>query len=779
MRKNNPFDNNPKPLFERFNLKDEIVKYTQNWYWFLLCILLFFAVSYVYIRYKVPLYNVTGTISISQEKNINDSALSAFKDLGVMDELKDELGSEIHLIRSKTLITNVVNKHKLNIQYFTEGTILESESYPKSAVEINFISQDSVVSNSYYDIKILINSKTNFTILDEDGKPVSKHSFGEKISSYVGDFIITPNQNFIQSSLGKTTKIQLSPVRSVVSSIRDRLAVYEIMEGTGVLNISLTDPVMHKAADIVNSLIDEYRNETIKHKKEVSKKTATFINDRIDLISNDLTEVDNEAAGYKSKFGLTNNLDAQTQQVASFDSQTEQQISELNTQIRLIESMQNFIQSQDGKYNSIPSNLGFDDANISSNVARYNSLIFQRKRLLKNSSELNPVVVNIDEQLNTIRQVLSSSLGSLKSNVNIQLNSLRTQEKYFSGKLYVAPTRQKDLRVIEREQTIKEQLYLYLLQKREEAQITNHVTIPNSRIIDRASALGAVLVSPKQRIIYLGALSLGFLIPFMFIYLKDLLNTKLRSKVELEKYTNLPILGTIPKSKNKFKKNNSIVINSKSRSPISEAFRILRTNLDFMMAGSKKVNPKIIFVTSSISGEGKTFISSNLAKTLAIYGSKVVYVGTDLRYPRFHEFLDLPKGKDTEGLTNYIMDSNKKPQDVVYKGKGEDSFSIVPPGSIPPNPSGLLSQDRVGELFKYLEQNFDYVVVDTAPSTLVTDTILISKYADLTIYVVRENYTDRRLLTYPTKFNNARQLKNVSLLLNSAEYGMETYGYGY
>jgi len=757
-----------------FNIKDIILKYLKFWYWFVSSILLFGILAYLYIRYTIPQYNVSATLAISQEDSISESGLAAFKDLGLLDNTKNTVENEIQVIKSRTLINNVVKKLGLNIQYFTKGVLLEGENYPKSIIEINFIEPDSIVNLKSGELNIRVNSESSFSYLDKNGVELKKYSFGKTTTTTIGKIIITPKTEQIKNYIGQTVKIKVSPVKNITENYRTRLAVFNVGKGTSIVKISLNDPVKLKAKDIINNLIDEYSVYTIQHKKKISNRTSNFIERRLKLISEGLTQIDDEAAGYKSKFGLTTNIETQTERVADYDSKNVQEIRRYSTQLRLVESMQNFIRSQDAMNDPVPSNLGFDDPAISSSVSRYNKLIFQRKRLLKSSSVQNPVVVNIDEQINNTKQTLESGLRSLKSSINIRLNSLKTQDKYFSGKLYTAPTRQKDLRIIEREQTVKEQLYLYLLQKREEAQITSEITLPNSRVIDRASILSSFPVSPNKKLTYIGAIFLGFLIPFLTIYLKNLFNTKVSSRGDLERVLSLPIIGVIPKAKQK----NKLVITKNSRTPISEAFRILRTNIDFLMAGIKKDSGKVIFVTSSISGEGKTLISSNIAKVLAVSGSKVVYVGTDFRDPKFYEFLELPKGKDTIGFTNYIMDSKLNPEDVIYTEKGDDPMYILPAGAIPPNPSGLLMNQKVKTMFTYLEQNYDYIVVDTAPVSLVADTMLISNLADLSVYVVRENYTDKVLLKMPDQYSNEKRLKNIALLLNDAESKMG-YSYGY
>ncbi len=758
-----------------FNIRDMVVRYLKKWYWFVLSFIICVGLAYLKIRYTIPQYNVSSTVMISQDESISESELSAFKDLGLIDNNQSKIENEIQIFKSRTLVTNVVSDLKLNVRYFSEGRILEVENYPKSLIEINFLAEDSIVNTKSKTFHVRINSGTTFSFLDEKGEKLSDHSFGNTVSTTIGDVVITPNSDAIEANVGKVVKINITPLEFVAESFRSRLLVFPV-GGSSIVKISLNDPVKEKAKDIINNLVQEYNKATIENKKEVSARTANFINERLDLISGDLSEVDDEAAGYKSKFGLTNDVEAQTQRVADIDSRNVQEIARLSTQLSLIESMRRFVLSQDGRYDLIPANLGFDDATVANTVSRYNGLTLQRKRLLKTSSAQNPVVVNIDQQIDGLRQVLIGSLNSLKSSINIQLKSLRTQDQYFSGKLYNAPIRQKDLRVIEREQTIKEELYLYLLQKREEAEITSHITLSNARVIDKATTLGSFPVSPNKKLIYVAALFLGFVIPFLIIYLSDLLNVKISSREDLEKALSMPILGSIPKVKSKSK----FLISQNDRSGVAEAFRILRTNLDFLMASTDKTMGQVIFVTSTIPGEGKTMISSNLAKTLSMSGKKVIYLGTDLRDPKFHTILDLPEGKNTRGLTNYIMSPSLKPEDVIYKEKSKDSFDYVPSGAIPPNPAELLMHHKVSTMFEYLKGQYDYIVVDTSPVSLVADTLLIGKFADLSIYIVRENYSDKRVLDIPENFYKEKRLPNIAVLLNAAgNQAGYNYGYGY
>ncbi|WP_108868392.1 GumC family protein [Aquimarina aquimarini] len=758
-----------------FNLRDQIIRYLKKWYWFALSVFVFVTLAYVKIRYTIPQYNVSSTIVISQDQNLSESELSAFKDLGLLDDNQSSIENEIQIVKSRTLLTNVVNNLKLNVRYFSEGRILEVENYPKSLIEISFLSPDSIVHTKSKVFNARINSGTSFSFVNADGEKLSDHLFGNTINTSIGDIIITPSVDKMEANVGKIIKIVISPVKLIAESYRTRLSIVPV-KNSSIIRISLNDPVKAKAKDIINNLVEEYNKATIENKKQTSARTADFINNRLDLISGDLTQVDDQAASYLSQRGLTSgDVGGQAQQISQLDSQNSQEIAKLNTQLHFIESMRNFVLSQEGKFDLVPqSNSGFSDPTVSATVSKYNRLILQRQRLLKVSSVQNPVVVNIDQQIGGLRQVLINSLNSVKSSMKVQLRSLNTQNQYFGGQIYSAPIRQKDIRAIEREQTIKEQLYLYLLQKREEAEIKSHITPANARVLDRASTIGAYPVSPNKRTIYASALFLGLMLPFIILYTSDLLNVKVRSRDDLEKVLSMPIIGEIPKVKSK----NKLLISKNDRSGIAEAFRILRTNLDFLMAGISKNRGKVIFVTSTISGEGKTLISSNLSKTLAISGKKVAYLGTDLRNPKLHNFFDLPNGKNAKGLTNYIMNKELKPDDIIYKI--EDSLDIIPSGAIPPNPAELLMQERVGKMFDYLEEHYDYIVVDTAPVTLVTDTLLLAKYGDLSIYIVRENYSDKRVLQVPENFYREKRLPNIAVLLNAVDnQGSYNYGYGY
>ncbi|MFK8059999.1 MAG: GumC family protein [Polaribacter sp.] len=775
MKSNSINDSNSKAHNTK-GYKDLFLSYFKYWYWFLLCFIVCTILAYTSLKYTIPMYDVSSTIVISQEDNLSDAGLSVFKDLG-LDQTQDKIENEIQILKSKTLIRNVIKKLKLNVQYFYEGRVLDIEEYKNPIVRINFLVADSILAKQYGTFNIRVKSETSFSFVDDDYNDISSHKFGTSVSTKVGNAVLIPNLNNINASIGLVIKIKLVPTRSLVDSFRGRLSINVVGQNSSVLQVYLRDAVIERAENFIDNLIDEYGKRTIKNKNETSNKTAEFINDRLNEISKNLSNVDSEAAKYMSKYGVSEDISGASGRLADISLENKKELAIFETQTLLIQSTIDFINDKQSKNDLIPSNLGLDDSAVSTEIGKYNTLVLQRKRLLKTSTLQNPIVINIDDQLEGLRDVLLQSLNSLKNRVVIKLNRVKQRNKKFESKIFEAPEIQKDLRKIGRDQGVTEQLYLYLLQKKEEADITSHITVPNSRVIDRATAISLQPVSPNKKSTYLLSSLLGFLIPFVIIYAKDLFSTSIKSKKDIEELVSIPFLGSIPKSKSK----NQFVINKTNTTPISEAFRILRTNIDFLLAGVKKETGKVIFTTSSISGEGKTFISSNIAKSLAISGKKVVYIGTDFRFPKFHEILELPDGKMTKGFTNFITDINLRVEDIICKENNEnDAIAIIPPGIIPPNPSGLLMNERVQTMFTYLEKHYDYIVVDTAPVSLVTDTLLISKLADITVYVVKENYSDKGLLSIPEKYHLDGRLVNLAILLNYASSNMSgTYGYGY
>ncbi len=418
----------------------------------------------------------------------------------------------------------------------------------------------------------------------------------------------------------------------------------------------------------------------------------------------------------------------------------------------------------------LPEVTGVSDSNISQLVVAYNELIHNKKRLLKGSTEKHPAIITIDNQINQLKQSITSSLGNMNSSLELKKKSLQREFNKFSGKVASVPKFENIFRNIQRQQQIKEGLYVYLLQKREETALALSATETTVKVIDPAYGKKAS-IAPDKKIIYLGGLGLGLLLPFAFLYLKFLLDNKVQTRKDIEKVMKTPILGDIPKSKSDKK----VVVSDQDRGATAESFRLLRTNIDFMLSKVKEKS-KVIYVSSTLSREGKTFISINLASVLSLTSKKVLIIGADIRKPKITDYLNI-KDNETKGLTHFLMDNSLNVSDVIDKIE-EYNFDMLHSGIIAPNPSELLMNGRFKDVIEYGKANYDYIIVDTSPINLVTDTLLLSTHAHLFIYVTRAGYLDKRLLEIPKKLYEDKRLPNMAILLNDTD-SEKGYGYGY
>jgi capsular exopolysaccharide synthesis family protein len=559
--------------------------------------------------------------------------------------------------------------------------------------------------------------------------------------------------------------VQIVPFESVVNRYRNALQIQTVSKNSSVLQLSLTDPVKPKAIEILNNLVAQYNNDAVEDKNLMAKNTNEFINQRILIVNEELSSVEKGAEQFKTENQLTD-LATEAGLAVRSKSELEKRVLDLSTQLKLAEYVSDYVNANPGEL--IPANLGIGDATIDGNTTKYNQLVLERNRILKGSSEINPVIINLNGQIKNLEESIKQSLINSKVSLKISLNAIRGQESRFASTISEVPQQERAFRGIQRQQQIMESIYLYLLQKREENAITLAVTLPSAKIIDNAYGSN-IPVAPKGNIIYLVALLFGLLIPFGVIYVLTLLDNKVHSRKDLEFMVKAPILGDVPNTKS----GNKIVVSDTDRSSIAESFRLLRTNINFMLTGVKE-GGKTIFVTSTIGGEGKTFVSINLAAVLALTDKKVLLIGADIRKPKIGDYLDL---KYEKGLTHYLMDNALKVTDII-ESVSNVNFDFIGSNLIPPNPSELLMNGRFEEVLDYGKQYYDYVIVDTAPVNLVTDTLLLSHLADMFIYVVRANYLDKRLLSIPKMMYEDKRLPNMSMLVNSTDLE-RGYGYGY
>jgi capsular exopolysaccharide synthesis family protein len=753
---------------DEINLREAFEKYSYHWKWFVLGVFIALTAAFIYLRYATYQYEVSSTILIDDKDNGGGltSELSAFEDLGLLSGSKTSLDTEMGVLKSRTLMERVIKELNLQVTYYSKGRIGTNEVY-KSEVpfNVNLFVNDSILYTLDTTFTITAFASTRFVLKDSDGNQAGQGVFGENIQSEFGSMIITPtNINSVKE--GQEIMVRIKPLEEVAIAYKKLINIAPESKKSSLLILSLKDPVKKKAEAILDNLISYYNKDAIEDKSQIAKNTDVFINNRIDDISVELTNLDMGVENYKTENKLSD-IASEAGLVLQSNADLTNQIVDLTSQIKLIDYVIRYMKSN--KDELIPSNLGVLNESTGQNTLNYNKLLLERNRLMAGANEKNPIVINLNDQITRLRESIDQGLRNSRSSLSIALNEARIQENRLDTKISSAPKKEREIRDIQRQQQIIETLYLYLLQKREENSISLAVTAPNAKIIDRAYG-SDIPVSPKKMIVYIVALLLGLIVPFMVIYIRLLLDNKIHTLEDVEAVVKAPILGDIPMTRSEKK----VIISEQDRSNVAESFRLLRTNVNFMLPGAKDA-AKTIFITSTIGGEGKTFIAINLASALALLNKKVLLIGADIRKPKIATYLNT---KQEKGLTHYLIDTSLKVADVIVHHK-ETNLDVLETGIIPPNPSELLTNGRFDEVIAYGKANYDYIIIDTAPVNIVTDTLLLGHHADLFIFVIRANFLDKRLLKIPKTMYENKRLPNMAVLINDTNYEKRGYGYGY
>ncbi|MFV5685823.1 GumC family protein [Flavobacterium sp. GB2R13] len=770
---NNRFDDDQE---NDFQLKEVLDKYIVHWQWFLICACISLFLAFLYLRYTIPQYQATTTILVKDDKKGGMlSELSAFADLGMGGGLKSNVDNEVEILKSRTLVESTVKKLNLNIALIVRGKVVDREIYQKAPIEVYFVDKTDPFYEHNIDLKFTGLTSNTFGLENELVKDTSKiilndkkvFRYGELIPTKYGRLMINKSKFVVNAQdKKKSISIVVSPLEDAVEGFRKELKVESISKTSSVVTISITDAVVKKAEAFLDNMIQIYNEDAAEDKNFISENTSKFIANRLTLITQELDGVEQDVESFKKSNKLTD-IESEAKLFIEGSNEYEKKGVETEIQLNVVSSMLDFMKKSTNA-DLLPSNIIAGQGDTSGLISSYNQLVLDRNRILKSATTANPSVVKIDQQISSLKTTVAASLLRLQSSLSIQKRDLSRNEGMLNTKIGKIPVQERQFRVIARQQKVKEELYLYLLQKREETAISLSATEPNARVIDAAKAEKKP-ISPKKSIIYLAGLLLGLLVPFGIIYTDDLLDTKIKSRLDLEGKTLIPFIGDVPTSDSP-----SEIIKSESRTSSAEALRIIRTNLEFMLSKVPDGLAKTIFLTSTFPKEGKTFVSANLAATFALSGKKVLLIGMDIRNPRLDEYLTLPD----RGFTNYLSSKDLILEDLIVKYDGYEDFHVLPAGVIPPNPAELLMSKKVDEVFKTLKTQYDYIIVDTAPVSLVTDTLLIAKNADCFIYVARANFLEKRMLAIANTLFKEKKLPNMCLLLNDTD-STKGYGYGY
>ena len=759
---------------EEINIQGMIEPFLRKWQWFVLSVVMVLFLTFIFLKIKSPIYKISSTILIKEAKSSgggkDDLAMGLLGELSVFGGMgSNSVENELEILKSKKLMRDVVLKNNLQTSVYVLKSLGKKEVYKdKSPIVVRIINEN--LEEKYPEKPIQLNIKGDAVeLVSKELSNSLKTQFGREIKLPAVTFVIDKNKNFRpEKDLDYNhLEISLASIDSRVNKLQEEYSVNLADKKATVIALNINVENIEKGKDILNELVKSYNADAIEDKDITTKKTLEFIDERIKLISEELGQVENKKQDFKQKnkpsdidtevkLGLETNADARKKQL------------EVETQMNINKALLNSVVHLNGN-SLLPINTGVESAEINSGIDAYNRLVLDKNRLLENATDQHPAVAELNKQIQELKKNIINTLNKNKQSLEIANSEYATELAKIDGKISKVPYLEKIFRNIERTQQIKENLYLLLLQKREESAISLNISAPKARVVDVAYA-SEKPIAPKKIIYYIGALMLGLLVPFLIIYLRRLLNDKIITKQDLERLVKDNILVELPS----IPKNGSELVGINDLSSMAEAFRILITNLKFKLPNRE--NGRVVLVTSTVKGEGKTFVSINTALTLAGGKSRVVIIGADIRNPQLQRYER--ESRRLKGLTEYLH-GDLDVQEIIHQFPNNANMDIIYSGMIPPNPTDLLTNGRFGTLIEELRQDYQYIIIDSAPLLLVPDTLLIADTADATIYVSRSKHTKNDLIEFANKNIREHKIHNVGFILNDVNKHFFSYGHKY
>lgn len=771
-----------KPADDFIRIQDLWSMFVPKWYWFAISLFITLTIAVLYLLSTPPIYTRTAAILVkdNSKSSSSTSAMNDFSDLGIFKS-NTNINNELLTLKSPTLMTEVVNRLGLNETFTIRKGLKNVDLYKVSPVTITFCDKIEVPLS----FTIKFSSKEAFAISELE---ISGEDIGETLSAQMGDsiqtsagiMIVSPTQEFTDAFIGTSIRYVRGSVRAAVDTYSNALVAELGNEDATIINLSINDTSIRKAEDILNTLIEVYNENWIQDKNQIAVSTSQFISDRLGVIESELGHVDENISSYKSEH-LLPDVQAASSLYMAQSAENNKELSTLNNQLSTAQYIRRELNTKQLDQ-TLPANSGIVSANIETQISEYNNLVLDRNRLIANSSEKNPLVKNMASSLQSMQRTIIQSVDNLIVSLNTQIRSLRRQEEATTNRLASNPNQAKYLLSVERQQKVKEELYLYLLQKREENELSQAFTAYNTRLI--TAPRGSMFpTAPRKMNILLVAFAVGLLVPAVGIFMKENMNTKVRGRKDLENLS-IPFIGEIPQYSGTKKKwwefkhrkrqdMKIIVVNEGNRNIINEAFRVLRSNMDFM--ASKDNNQHVFVLTSFNPGSGKSFLAINIAISFAIKKKKILVIDGDLRHRTVSSYVDSPN----KGLSDYLNNQIEDWKEIIVSYKGYTNLHILPIGTIPPNPTELLEDSKLSMLIEALRPEYDYIFIDCPPVDIVADAQIIEKWADRTIFVVRSGLLDRSMLSELENMYTGKRFKNLSMILNGTESTGGRYGYRY
>ncbi len=767
-----------------FNFRTLFETFVLNWQWFALSLIICLGLTAIYLRYTTPKYQQYAKILIKDEDNRGrNNSIMNMTNLGLISN-SEGIDNEMEILSSHTLATDVVKDLKLYVSYRMKGRVKDMLLYKNQPVTVD-IDADHLMT-LYSPIRLEITKENNaykvsgtYFVSDEEGNSTGPYSINKSFTSLpqiiktrAGNLSFTAGNN---SSLGEGSTMFVTITSPNIASYKYQRAfrVSPTSKNTTIVRTTITDEIPRRGIDYLKQLAVCYNRQANEDKNEVAYRTEDFINSRLEKINAELGETEGKLEAYKKSQGMTE-LRMNAQQAMQGAGEYDQRLAEASTQVALLNSLTDYMDKADNKYQTLPSNVGLTDATASNLINKYNEIVLQRNRLLRSAGEDNPAVVPLTAQLDDLSASIKRAMAQSRRNMEIQRNSVQSQYSKYSGQISATPEQERMLTQIGRQQEVRSGLYLMLLQKREENSISLAATADKGKLIEEPESGGRV--SPVPSVIIPVALVIGLLIPGIVLFLLKFFRYKIEGHDDVASLTQLPIIADVAVASEQAKTKADIVVHENKNNQMEEIFRAMRTNVQFMLREGQKV----IMFTSTTSGEGKTFNCANLAVSFALLGKKVVLVGLDIRKPRLAELFEIDDHK--HGITPLLAQEHPSEDDVkaqIISSGVNGNLDLLLAGPVPPNPSELISRSSLETVMEILKKNYDYVLIDTAPVGLVTDTLQVGRVTDATIYMCRADYTPKSSFDLVNSLSDEGKLPNMAIVINGIDMSKKKYGYYY
>lgn len=756
-----------------------------NWKWFVLSLIICLGAAHIYLRYATPIYQAAAKLLIKEEQNgRRGNSIQSSANLGIISN-SNGIDNEMEILKSRTLAQQAVYDLKLYTTYRHEGRIKDHLIYGEQEVNVDMDYEHLKKLNAPMNFKITREGR-NYHVVGSYFVPIDDNSYNPgpvtvdkvitalpaTLGTRVGMVKFTQNGNYMLRD-GESLKVTMIAPEIAAGKYVGSLSVSPSTKATSIAQLVITDEIPQRAIDYLKQLAIVYNRQANEDKNQIAVRTEQFINQRLEKINAELGNTEGQLENYKKRNNMVQlSMNASTA-FSNADSYA-QKLNEANTQVALLDELTKYMNEPSNRHQPIPSNVGLNDASATSLINKYNEIALQRNQLLHSASESSPTVTPLTSQLDDLQASIKRAMSQARAGLNIQRNSIASQQGKYQGQISNTPEQERILTQIGRQQEVKSGLYLMLLQKREENSISLAATADKGKLIDNPVFAGKV--TPKDSIILMIAFGLGLAIPALILFLLAFFRYKIEGHDDVAKLTKLPIIADVAIASDRAKTKADIVVHENKNNLMEEIFRSLRTNLQFLM----KEHDKVILMTSTTSGEGKTFIASNVAISFALLGKKVVLVGLDIRKPRLAELFEIDDHH--HGITNLLIKDNITWDDVnkqIVNSGVNNNLDLLMAGPVPPNPGELVTRKSLEETMDILKEHYDYIVIDTAPVGLVTDTLALGRIANATVYVCRADYTQKSSFGLINGLAYEKKMPNMSIVLNGVDLSKKKYGYYY